>query len=721
MYRSHTVRARVLPEGHHPLPAGSRTDAGDPAEPFLAVRVAHWRQPASGEASGWPGTPHLLAELARAEYRGGAAATGTAVFATPRDLALARLRRLVRTGGVPTPTECVRLLDGCDRTRAAVFDVWPETVRRFGPTRSTAALRVGIRTGAGSEAAIAVMLDLAAATALSPLTRGELRVLAAAPGRRTRHAAWRLLLATGGQSLIPDARQAGDAYERALLTLLNRGPSFGRVRSAPRHGLVVAQSMLLGRLDRPGEGMSGGLGVLLGSLGDALAGTEPVAHVITVVTTCTPELEADPVLLRRRAPGHWVFRIPVDSEDQPRPDEFGRHREAMAWWAAALFASRAPRIDVLHVRYADDGSLALAEAARRAGTRVVFTATPDPHRQITERYDTPAADGTALREDLHRVFVADRLVERADRVVGIADRDGGTSELVRYYPQLTDRKGEGAPSAVAEGIPSYRPPRHGAVRRAELLRAVDAGVAAVAAAPGPADGGTPAVLLSVGRLHPVKQQDLLVRSWIGTGCHRRAALVLVGGSPEAGDPLERAMRARIEDALRACPEARRRLVLLPALSNAEVRMLERCLADPARRSSARYVCASAKEEFGLALLEAMEAGLLVAGPLRGGVPHYLVDGHNGLLIDTSRAETLGDGLVRLLAVDGEQASVMAARARTLVRSTYSSAAMAGTLAEHYAAVADARAHAPRESVRPASRPQPHVRPDAAPLWTGSRQ
>ncbi|MEU5218787.1 glycosyltransferase family 4 protein [Streptomyces sp. NPDC020807] len=273
-------------------------------------------------------------------------------------------------------------------------------------------------------------------------------------------------------------------------------------------------------------------------------------------------------------------------------------------------------------------------------------------------------------------------------------------ELVRYYPQLTDRNGEGLPSAVPEGIPPYRPPRRRAERCAELLRAVDAAVAAVAAVPGRPDGGTPAVLLSVGRLHPVKQQDLLVRSWIASGCHRRAALVLVGGSPEAGDPVERAMRARIEDALRACPEARRRLVLLPALSNAEVRMLERSLADPGRQSSARYVCPSAKEEFGLALLEAMEAGFLVAGPFRGGVPHYLVDGHNGLLIDTSRAETLGDGLVRLLAVDDRSASVMAARARTLVRSTYSSAAMAGTLADHYAAVTDARAHAHRERRAP---------------------
>ncbi|MGW0119888.1 glycosyltransferase family 4 protein [Streptomyces sp. NPDC003327] len=688
MNRSHTAGARPLPAGQHPLRAGPRRGAGDPSEPFLAVRAAHWRAPLTGDDPGWPGTPHLLAELVRAEYRGSDRTTAPAVFATPGDLVLARLRRQLRTGGLPTPSACVRLLDGCDRTRSAVFDAWPDVVRRFGPLRSEAALRVGLRKGTASEEAVAAMLDLAAAAELRPLTHPELRAAATSSGRRTRHAAWRLLSATGGQSLVPGVRTAEDAYERTLLALLGRSRSADRTRDEPRHGVVVAQSMLLGRLDRPGEGMSGGLGVLLGSLGDALAGTGTVARVLTVVTACTPELEADPVLLRRRAPGHWVLRIPVDSAHQLRPDEFGRHREAMAWWAAALFASLSTPVDVLHVRYADDGSLALAEAARRAGTRVVFTAAPDPHRQMTERYDTTAADGGALRDDLHRVFVADRLVERADRVVGIAGRDGAATELLRYFPQLLDRNGAGVPSAPPEGIPPYVAPPREAARRAELLRAVDA---AVAATPKPADGGTPSVLLGVGRLHPVKQQDLLVRSWIDSGCHRRAALVLVGGSPHAGDPVEGVMRARVEDALRACPEARRRLVLLPALSNAEVRMLERSLADPARRSPARYVCASAKEEFGLAVLEAMEAGLLVAGPLRGGVPHYLVDGHNGLLIDTSRAETLGDGLARLLAVDPESASAMAARAQTLVRTTFSSAAMAGTLAEHYAAVTAVRA------------------------------
>lgn len=359
----------------------------------------------------------------------------------------------------------------------------------------------------------------------------------------------------------------------------------------------------------------------------------------------------------------------------------GRHREAMAWWATRLFRSFGRPIDVLHVRYADDGSLALAEAARRAGLGLVFTATPDPHRQVTERHDVAHPDAAALRQDLHRVFIADRLVDRADRVVGIAGGGQGATELLRHFPQLAARGRAGDFSAPPEGIAPYRPSADRSPRREPLLDTIDAAVSAH-----PAE--RPAVLLSVGRLHPVKQQDLLVRAWIDSGCHQESLLVIVGGSPRPTDPLERAMRARMDQAVASCGEARERLLFLPTLPNSEVRMLERSLASPARRFRARYVCPSAKEEFGLAVLEAMEAGLLVAGPLRGGVPTYLVDGLNGILMDTSSASTLGDGLRRLIQVDDDHARSMAARAQHLVRSTYSSTAMAQALARHYTAVTD---------------------------------
>ncbi|WP_411075787.1 glycosyltransferase family 4 protein [Streptomyces sp. cmx-4-7] len=665
---------------------GSRAPGGARKEhdPFAEARATYWNRLRGGEK---PRDSHeyglrprsLLEELVGAEYHPDHRAPARFGRATSGDVVLAGLRHRIRTGEVPDPDECVRLLTGGESVRAAVFESWAATVRRHGGAWTTAAVRSGLRTTRDPNA-VAFLLDAAAAAGLRPLLPVELLRFTNGHGRRVAHAA-RRLLATYGHLPSPAAGGHGpaDAYERLLLDALEQRPLTETGIAGDRPGLFVAQSMLMGRFDRPGEGLSGGLGVLLGSLGDALARSDGIAGVVTMVTACRPELEQDPTLLRRRSPGHWVLRLPLDSDHPVRPEEMGRHREALAWWATRLLRALRRPVDVLHVRYADDASLALAESARRVGAALVFTATPDPHRQMDERHGVADANPAHVRHDLHRVFLADRLVERADRVVGIAGRAGGTAELLRHFPQLAERAGGTAPGALPEGVAPYQPPPAEARRREMLLDAVDA----VAGACG---NHAPTVLLNVGRLHPVKQQDVLVRAWVQSGCYRESVLVIVGGSPRTGDAVERSMHERIEEAVASCPEARRRLLLLPALPNPEVRLLERALADPARPFRARYVCSSAKEEFGLAVLEAMEAGLVTAGPMRDGVPHYLEDGENGLLLDTSTSRSLGGGLERLLRIGDEEAGVMTSRARRLVRTTYSAAAMARATAGHYADV-----------------------------------
>ncbi|MCU7826424.1 glycosyltransferase [Kitasatospora sp. DSM 101779] len=546
----------------------------------------------------------------------------------------------------------------------------------------------------------AFLLDLADAHGLQPLRAGEVARWTAGD-RPVRHAALRYLSGVPHGRALLDAvpPRTGDVYENLLWAAAwyRQDPSapqaaafrdaVRRLPAAPPGGPVVAQSMLLGSLGEPGVGMSGGMSVLLSALGDALTATGRIARVLTLVT-------ADRAELRDRASGlvsslgaeHWQVGIPVDGDGPPDPAAMAEHRSAVSWWAARLLALPGATPRIVHVRFADDGSLAVADAARRCGARLAFTVTPDPHRTMAERHaglplhaETGAA--RALRADLHRVFVADRLVARAGLLVAIPSRPG-TGDLDTHFPQLS-RLTEARRIEVPEGIPPFVP-------RPGEAGLADAMTARLFGGGGRPDGLDPEdrdlrLLLCVGRLHPVKQQDRLVEAWLDTGLYRSTTLLLVGGSPGRATAVEAGVRDAIAELLAGQPLGRRRIALWPALPNRQVRILERALADR-RAGSAVYVCPSAKEEFGLAVLEAMDAGLAAAGPERGGVSHYIRAGVNGFLLDTGSGTALGAGLLAVCATPRSELDALAARARRTVRRGYSVEAMAESLALAYTAV-----------------------------------
>lgn len=629
---------------------------------------------------------HDLLRLLEAEYgvRPRAVPPGDGLGIGREDAAVAALRRAARLGVPLTPEALLAHRDGGPWLWAVLTELWPETVRWHGHRHAQEALRATL-VEMPDAPTTGHLLDLAEATGLAPLTPAEAAPAGRSTDRAVRHAAWRYLhRIPGGTAHLPAPSAASDPYERLLLDPPT--PLLGP-REGEREGRLVAQTMLLGSLDTPGQGMSGGMAVLLGGLGDTLAETDGIAGVITVVTAGHEDLATDARLAFERRSGHWVLKLPVDTPRSPVPTQTHLHRTALTWWAVRLLGRMPRPLDVLHGRYADDASLALADAAERLGAASMFTATPDPHRGLAERHaagdpsDPRAAQ--ALRHDLHRVFVADRLVERADTVVGIPGR-GGTRDLVRHYPHLACLAGGQGPSAPPEGIAPYRaaPDEH------ERQRAALAALYQDGARPDALDAEDRdlTLLLSVGRLHPVKQQDLLVRAWLETGGYRTSSLVLVGGSPYTPTEAETDMRRRIDTLLAGFPQASRRLALLPALPNADVRRLQRALAARPQQTPCWYVCPSAKEEFGIAILEAMEAGLPAAGPRSGGVAHYLRDGVNGILMDTSGPTGLMRGLRRLAHIDDDERRRYATAGRNVVAERFSVTRMANELAAEYAAL-----------------------------------
>ena len=94
---------------------------------------------------------------------------------------------------------------------------------------------------------------------------------------------------------------------------------------------------------------------------------------------------------------------------------------------------------------------------------------------------------------------------------------------------------------------------------------------------------------------------------------------------------------------------------------------------------ASYVDGALKEEFGLALLEALAAGLVVVAPSTGGPPTYVDHGDTGVLVDAN-AE-LAPAITSAFALVARAGR--AGRARSMVERCYSVETMAARLVELY--------------------------------------
>jgi glycosyltransferase involved in cell wall biosynthesis len=147
------------------------------------------------------------------------------------------------------------------------------------------------------------------------------------------------------------------------------------------------------------------------------------------------------------------------------------------------------------------------------------------------------------------------------------------------------------------------------------------------------------------------------------------------------------MLARIETIITRYPHISGRLCFTGAMSNIEVRLLERRIIQNSESTHPHvYVCSSIKEEFGIAVLEAMAAGFLLFGPERGGLSSYVDHGANGFLLDTSSAQTVAGTLTRVLLgnqPEAEQLRAIAEAGQNTVRETFDIGRIAPQFAEFY--------------------------------------
>jgi glycosyltransferase involved in cell wall biosynthesis len=204
------------------------------------------------------------------------------------------------------------------------------------------------------------------------------------------------------------------------------------------------------------------------------------------------------------------------------------------------------------------------------------------------------------------------------------------------------------------------------------------------------------LVVSVGRLADVKGMARLVEVFAAEpGLRRRANLVIVGGDLANPTPEERAEIDRIEAVLASHPEMAAALVMLGHRPHDDVlRVLAAAEAGLGSTigPGGAYACASRKEEFGIALVEALAAGLPVVAPRAGGPPSYVEEGVTGRLVDTLDPRALAAAIHDALDLAGRPGR--AEHARDLVEERFTIRSMAETLVPAYAAASRASTGVP---------------------------
>lgn len=618
---------------------------------------------------------------------------------------LAFLRAAHRNGYSMPIDQLLDLLGRSARTNLLVTLIMDQRHRTVGPTLA-GALRERLLSGGISSARTTALLDLATDQGVAPLTPTEVEKLVRdSADRAVSRAALRCALVlpvdADDEALLGLADSLADDHEILtwLAALGARGHDEATIarRLTGRHadarrflpwlrrsrtrGMVVLQQVATrGDLDRPGEGEVGGLAVFLCSLGDALARQAGIGRVVTVTQISPRDFTGSRGWPTDDDGGHVVLGLPVLRTDAATAEE---PLSEIGWWLRTLLPRLGVVPEVAHVRFGSDVTLAMGRVIRELGSSVAFTIAPDPHRFLLElhRTGTGHLDRAGMSHDLHRLFAAETLGEWADSAIAIPSARQ-KEETAQAFPNILRRTDH--LEAIPEGITSWREAEGDEAAGLRLIETLfeQNGISGLST-----QHNRLPILLNVGRWNRMKQQDVLVEAWVRSGVWESTMLVLVGGSLENPTDLEKLMRDRVLELLRTVPDlVRGRFAWLPRLANRDVRLLERALIRhlPAH-SQHVYVCSSLKEEFGISVLEAMEAGLLAIAPRRGGASHYIRTGQTGLLADTSSAWGLSVDLRSFLAggYSAEELKEMAASGQQMVRRDFGIDRSASIFAKHY--------------------------------------
>lgn len=394
-----------------------------------------------------------------------------------------------------------------------------------------------------------------------------------------------------------------------------------------KQGISILQSMFYGDFEDSGKGNNGGLAVLLKSLGEEISKDRSVSFVFTI--TITQELTKP--FVKFYGDKHVFIRLPIYL-DPSVSDKFIKRELFIKRYLGNFLKQSGINPDIFHIRFLDNASKAVAHLCKELDRKLVFTLTPDPHRNMFDGSGhLKVLDFKELIEKLNKIKIGDELIGISDGIVGI----GNTvvkEELEIYFPQFKDENINRKIRMIGEGMQVDKSIESES-RDIYLNQLIELNEINP-------DFFKKPIILNVGRLSVLKGQIELLKAWSNSKLSKTHNLLLIGGDLERPNQEEKVVIDYFKEHLQNYPQSKDRFIHIGAMSNSDVRLLEKDITKSEFNYPHIYLCSSIKEEFGIAILEAMSNGFLTLAPIKGGVKTYIKDGENGFLINTSTSETI---------------------------------------------------------------------------------
>jgi glycosyltransferase involved in cell wall biosynthesis len=402
-------------------------------------------------------------------------------------------------------------------------------------------------------------------------------------------------------------------------------------------GILLFQFLFYGDPDHSGAGDSGGLGTLLRDLGTAISSNQGIAGVITVCAYDTSQAPYPYIPVRLPNERHALIQLPLDLGGSNKNGFLGfqaRIEAGMDYFYEQLRLEEKSCKPLFHLRYLDSASLAVSRIAKKWGIPYALTLTPDPHRKINElRRQSPWEMNREERLDIFlRVLIGDVLIENTSAIIGIG-KESINRSLIPYFPQLSDQENlllKGIDEGIQISVNYETLALDALLVKKDCPHSIDGSVV------------SRPLILNVGRLNPTKGQLSLLQAWDQWELWKTHNLFLIGGDFETPSAIERTIIDSINEYLLERPYLKGKIRFQPSTSNTQIRGLEATLGQREWTDYPDvYVCSSLKEEFGISIIEAMSAGMVVLAPMLGGANQYLRHRVNGFLINTASSQGIG--------------------------------------------------------------------------------